>query len=170
MDQARTWEEFREACRYSRIPSENMVWADREGTIGYQAVGVSPVRPAHSGLVPVPGDGRFEWHGFLPIQALPNVTNPDKGFFGTANNYTVPDDYPYWEALHYTWGDQMRAARVEEVLAAGRHLSIVDMMNLQMDELSVAARNLVPLLRRLPGGGRHGRDRARAAARLGFRA
>ena len=150
MDQAQTWEEFREACSYSRIPSENMVWADRTGTIGYQAVGVSPIRPLHSGLIPVPGDGRYEWDGFLPIEALPNVSNPAKGFYGTANNYTVPDGYEYWNALHYTWGDQIRAARVEEVLGAGRHLTTVDMMNLQMDELSVAARNLVPLLRNLP--------------------
>ena len=150
MDQAQTWEEFREACSYSRIPSENMVWADRTGTIGYQAVGVSPIRPLHSGLIPVPGDGRYEWDGFLPIEALPNVSNPPKGFYGTANNYTVPDGYEYWNALHYTWGDQMRAARVEEVLGAGRHLTTVDMMKLQMDELSVAARNLVPLLRNLP--------------------
>ncbi|GIT67780.1 MAG: hypothetical protein Ct9H300mP25_12520 [Acidobacteriota bacterium] len=62
----------------------------------------------------------------------------------------MPDGYEHWDALHYTWGDQMRAARVEEVLGAGRHLTTVDMMELQMDELSVAARNLVPLLRNLP--------------------
>ena len=147
MDQARTWDEFREACSYSRIPSENMIWADREKNIGYQAVGVSPIRPRHSGLVPVPGDGRYEWDGYLPIKALPNVLNPDKGFFGTANNYLVPDGYPYWEALHYTWRDQMRAARVEEVLAAGRHMTVADMMQLQHDELTITGRNIVPLLR-----------------------
>jgi penicillin amidase len=154
MDQATTWEEFVEACSYSRIPSENMVWADRAGNIGYQAVGVSPIRPNHSGLVPVPGDGRYEWDGFLPIKALPSVFNPPKGYFGTANNYTlldVPGRYPYWEALHYTWGDQMRAARVEEVLAGARHMTVVDNMQLMMDELSVAARNLVRLLHDLPG-------------------
>ena len=154
MDQATTWEEFVEACNYSRIPSENMVWADRAGNIGYQAVGVSPIRPNHSGLVPVPGDGRYEWDGFLPIKALPSVVNPPKGYFGTANNYTlldVPSRYPHWEALHYTWGDQMRAARVEEVLANARHMTVVDNMQLMMDELSVAARNLVKLLRDLPG-------------------
>ena len=154
MDQATTWEEFVEACAYSRIPSENMVWADRAGNIGYQAVGVSPIRPNHSGLVPVPGDGRYEWDGFLPIKALPSVVNPPKGYFGTANNYTLLDNpatYPYWEALHYTWGDQMRAARVEEVLANARHMTVVDNMQLMMDEQSVAARNLVKLLRDLPG-------------------
>ena len=163
MDQATSWEEFVEACNYSRIPSENMVWADRAGNIGYQAVGVSPIRPNHSGLVPVPGDGRYEWDGFLPIKALPSVVNPPKGYFGTANNYTlldVPDRYPHWEALHYTWGDQMRAARVEEVLANARHMTVVDNMQLMMDELSVAARNVVKLLHDLPGlRGRE--DRAR---------
>ena len=154
MDQATTWEEFVEACNYSRIPSENMVWADRAGNIGYQAVGVSPIRPNHSGLVPVPGDGRYEWDGFLPIKALPSVVNPAKGYFGTANNYTlldVPERYPHWEALHYTWGDQMRAARVEEMLANARHMTVADNMQMMMDELSVAARNLVQLLRDLPG-------------------
>jgi len=149
MDQAKTWEEFREACSYSRLPSENMVWADRKKNIGYQAVGVSPIRPHHSGLVPVPGDGRFEWDGFLPVKALPHVLNPEKGFWGTANNYLVPDGYPYWEALHYTWGDQMRAARVEEVLDSTRHMTVVDMMALQQDELTVTGRNIVPLLREI---------------------
>jgi len=149
MDQAKSWDEFREACSYSRIPSENMVWADREKNIGYQAVGVSPIRPNHSGLVPVPGDGRYEWDGYLPIKALPNVLNPEKGFFATANNYLVPDEYPYWEALHYTWGDQMRVARVEEVLDSTRHMTVVGMMQLQQDELTVAGRNIVPLLREI---------------------
>ena len=165
MDQAATWEEFVEACSYSRIPSENMVWADRAGNIGYQAVGVSPIRPNHSGLVPVPGDGRYEWDGFLPITALPSVLNPPKGYFGTANNYTlldVPASYPHWEALHYTWGDQMRAARVEEVLANARHMTVVDNMQLMMDELSIAARNLVPLLGGVPDLG----PRAERARRM----
>ena len=147
MDQARSWEEFRDASRYSRIPSENMVWADIDKHIGYQAVGVSPIRPNWSGLVPVPGDGRYEWDGYLPIAALPHALNPPEDYFGTANNFLVPDGYPYIEALHYTWGDEMRAVRVNEVLASGRRHTIVDMMRLQHDELSVPARNLVPFLR-----------------------
>ena len=70
MNQARTWDEFREACSYNRMPSENMVWVDRKGTIGWQAAGIAPLR-SWSGLLPVPGDGRFEWDGYLPITALP---------------------------------------------------------------------------------------------------
>jgi penicillin amidase len=147
IDQARNWDEFLEACSYSRIPAENMIWADINKNIGYQAVGVSPIRPNWSGLIPVPGDGRYEWEGYLPIKALPHVLNPEKGFFATANNFTVPDGYPYPEALHFTWGDEMRAVRIEEFLASGRMHTLADMMKLQHDELSVAARALVPLLR-----------------------
>ena len=60
MDQAKTWEEFREACSYSHIPSLNMVWADKKGNIGWQVVGITPIRKNSSGLVPVPGDGHYE--------------------------------------------------------------------------------------------------------------
>ncbi len=146
MDQAKSWEEFRDACSYSRIPAENTVWADRDKNIGYQAVGVSPIRRNWSGLVPVPGDGSYEWDGYLPIKALPHMSNPAAGYIRTANNYMVPDGYPYAEALHYTWGDEMRAVRIDEFLGSGRKFTVVDMMQLQQDVLSIPARNLVPLL------------------------
>jgi penicillin amidase len=149
MDQATTWDEFREACTYSRIPAENMVWADRRGTIGYQAVAVTPLRPNWSGLVPVPGDGRYEWNGYLPIAALPHTTNPPKGFYATANNYQFPPDYPYKEALHYTGADPYRVDRITEVLGSGRLHSVADMAALQNDVVSLPARSLVPLLRDL---------------------
>lgn len=149
MDQAKSWDEFRDASSYSRIPAENMVWADTDKNIGYQAVGVSPIRPNWSGLVPVPGDGRYEWDGYLPIKALPHMLNPASGYIRTANNYMVPDGYPYPEALHYTWGDEIRAVRIDEFLGSGRKFTVVDMMKLQQDELSIPARTLVPTLRDL---------------------
>ena len=147
MDQAKSWEEFVEACTYSRIPSENMVWADRKGNIGYQAVAITPLRPNWSGLVPVPGDGRYEWNGYLPINALPHVANPEKGYFATANNYLFPPDFQYKEALHYTGADPYRVSRISEVLGSGRLHTIADMMRLQNDNVSLPARSLVPLLR-----------------------
>ena len=150
MDQARTWEEFVEACTFSRIPSENMVWADRQGNIGYQAVAITPLRPNWSGLVPVPGDGRYEWDGFLPINALPHALNPEKGYIATANNYLFPADFPYKEALHYTGADPYRASRISEVLGSGRLHTVADMMRLQNDNLSIPARSIVPLLRDVP--------------------
>jgi penicillin amidase len=146
MDQAKSWEEFQQACTFSRIPSENMVWADRRGNIGYQAVAITPLRPNWSGLVPVPGDGRYEWNGYLPINALPHVVNPDRGYFATANNYLFPPDYPYKEALHYTGADPFRVSRISEVLGSGRLHTVADMIRLQNDNVSLPARSLVPLL------------------------
>ena len=149
MDQAHSWEEFRDACGYSRIPAENMVWADRDRNIGYQAVGIAPLRPNWSGLLPVPGDGRYEWNGYLPIKALPNVLNPEKGFFNTSNNYLIPPGWQYKEALHYTWADPFRGDSVEQFLRSGRMFTVSDMIQLQNNDLSIPARSLVPLLRDL---------------------
>ena len=153
MDQATTWEEFREACNYSNIPGENMVWADRNGTIGWQAVGIAPVRRNWSGLVPVPGDGRYEWDGYLPITAKPHVVNPSEGFFATANNDLIPRDYPYMDAIGFSWSDPYRWLRIVEVLGSGTRFSVADMMRLQTDELSVPARQLVPMLDDLTAAG-----------------
>ena len=145
-DQAKTWEEFRDASAYSNIPGENMVWADRNGTIGWQAVGIAPIRRNWSGLIPVPGDGRYEWDGFLPIKAKPHVVNPSEGYFATANNDLIPRDYTYMDAIGFSWSDPYRWARVSEVLDGGRRMSVADMMRLQTDELAIPARQLIPLL------------------------
>ena len=150
MDQATTWQEFRAACAYSRAPSENMVWADTRGNIGWQAVGVVPLRPNWNGLTPVPGDGRFEWDGYLPIRELPHSLNPPQGFIATANQENLPPNYPY--PISYYWLEPYRFARIEEVLAAGKNLTAREMMHLQSDEYSIPARLLVPFLHALDKG------------------
>jgi len=150
MNQATTWDEFREACSFSQMPSENMVWVDRSGTIGWQAAGIQPIRRNWSGVLPVPGDGRYEWDGYLPIKSLPHETNPSRGFIVTANNYLLPDDYPYKNLLHVTnWADAFRASRISEVLGSGRLFTVPEMTRLQNDDLSVVARALTRLLRRV---------------------
>ena len=146
MDQAKNWEEFRAACNYSNIPGENMIWADRDGTIGWQAVGIAPVRRNWSGLVPVPGDGRYEWDGYLPIISKPHVVNPEDGYFATANNDLIPRDYEHMNAVGFSWSDPYRWLRIVEVLDSGTRFSMADMMRLQTDELSIPARQLVPML------------------------
>ena len=154
MNQARNWDQFREACRYNHMPAENMVWADRSGAIGWQAAGIQPLRRNWSGLLPVPGDGRYEWEGYLPITTLPHEVNPPRGFIATANHYLFPNDYQWKEALHFVWTDPYRAARITEVLGSGRLFSVPETVRLQNDDLSLPARALVPLLRdaSLPSG------------------
>ena len=163
MDQANTWEEFREACNYSHIPGENMIWADKDGNIGWQSVGIAPIRRNFSGLIPVPGDGRYEWDGYLPIIQKPNSLNPAKGFFSSANQNVTPDDYEHWDAIGFSWADPFRGERVEEVLGEGSKLSMDDMKALQVDYQSIPARMLVPYLLDLPltGKSAEARDKLR---------
>ncbi|MBX2967725.1 MAG: penicillin acylase family protein, partial [Cyclobacteriaceae bacterium] len=149
MDVAKTWEEFREACTYSHLPGENMIWADRDGNIGWQVVGIAPVRKNWNGLLPVPGDGRYEWDGYLPIKQLPNTFNPDKGFWATANENLVPPNYPHRDAVGWEWADSSRANRVNEVLGSKEKFTVDDMKKLQVDYLSLPARELVPYLKNI---------------------
>lgn len=150
IDQATNWDSFRDACSYSHIPGENMIWADKKGNIGWQAVGITPIRNNFSGLVPVPGDGRYEWQGYLPIKERPHLYNPAKGFIATANQNLTPEDYTHWNAIGYTWADPFRGDRANEVLASKQKLTIADMRSLQTDYYSLPARSLVPLLQNIP--------------------
>ena len=149
MDQAKTWEEFRTACNYSHIPGENMIWADKEGNIGWQAVGIAPVRNNFSGMVPVPGDGRYEWDGYLPIIEKPNAYNPEQGFLATANQNVTPNDYKHWNAIGFSWSDPYRGDRVNEVLRTKKDMTMADMKALQVDYLSLPAQQLTPYLQHL---------------------
>ncbi len=150
MDQATTWKEFRDACAYNHQPAENMIWADRNGTIGWQASGIAPVRKNWSGLVPVPGDGRYEWDGFLPIHSLPHVVDPEKGFWATANENLIPQNYLHRDAVGWEWADSSRANRINEVLEKSNQLNLKDMMALQVDYVSLPARQLVPYVKNIP--------------------
>jgi len=146
MAQAQTWEEFRDACTYNHVPAENMVWADKNGTIGWQATGIAPIRTTHSGLVVSLGNGMADWEGFLPMLERPHKENPASGFIATANENQVDDTYPYPEALGYTWADAFRGDRIREVLGSGRKFTPEDMGALQNDYLSLPASVLVPIL------------------------
>tara|TARA_B000000532_G_scaffold180541_1_gene146914 strand:+ start:630 stop:2993 length:2364 start_codon:yes stop_codon:yes gene_type:complete len=146
MNQSKSWEEFREACNYSNIPGENMIWADREGNIGWQAVGIAPIRNTHSGLVPVMGDGRYEWVDYLPIIEKPNIFNPKEDFFATANQNVTPISYDKWNAIGFSWSDPYRGDRVDDILSSKNKLSMQDMIDLQVDYFSYPSVYLIDLL------------------------
>ena len=146
MNQSKSWEEFRDACNYSNIPGENMIWADREGNIGWQAVGIAPIRNTHSGLVPVMGDGRYEWVDYLPIIEKPNIFNPKEDFFATANQNVTPISYDKWNAIGFSWSDPYRGDRVDDILSSKKKLSMQDMIDLQVDYFSYPSLYLIDLL------------------------
>ncbi|MEO5583456.1 MAG: penicillin acylase family protein, partial [Saprospiraceae bacterium] len=149
MDQARNWNEFKQACRYAYIPAENMVWADKQGNIGWQAVGIAPVRNNHSGIVPVMDEIKNEWAGYLPILNRPSRFNPKEGFIATANENLIPKNYPYMNSTGYSWADPYRGARIREVLKEKNAFGILDFESLQTDYLSLPARKIVPMINEL---------------------
>jgi penicillin amidase len=144
LDRASNWDEFREALDLWAVPSENFVYADVEGNIGYQAPGHIPVRiDRHTGLVPVPGwTGAYEWQGYIPFGELPSMLNPPTGFIVTANNKVVSDDYPYVLAYDFSLGH--RAQRITDLLSEARTISIDDMQRIQADVYSIAAELFTP--------------------------
>lgn len=150
LNQSTTWHEFVEACRYSHLPGENMIWADRDGNIGWQVVGIAPIREKSSGLVPVPGDGRFDWSGYLDIRERPAIKNPAQGFWVTANENVTPDDYAHWNTVGFTWADPYRGNRIREVLRDDSIRTLESEAKLQTDYYSIPARTLTSLLMRIP--------------------
>jgi penicillin amidase len=143
---ATNWDEFRQALTSWDAPSQNFVYADVEGNIGYQSPGKIPVRaPGHQGSVPVPGwTGEYEWQGFIPFDELPRTFNPPAGFIATANNKVVTDDYPYHLASE--WSAPYRAQRIVDLLAADDSITIEDMRNIHAQTYSLPAEALRPYL------------------------
>jgi penicillin amidase len=102
LDRARSGRELVAALSAWKAPSENVVYADVDGYIGWVAAALTPVRKGWDGLLPVPGArGAFEWQGFLPLGELPQAHNPPAHFIATANHNILPAGYPH--ALGYEW-------------------------------------------------------------------
>jgi penicillin G amidase len=149
LDRAQNWQQFESAMPRWKVPSENIVYADRQGNIGEHSTGLAPLRKNWTGLLPVPGDGGFEWSGFVPTPELPHSFNPPAGFIATANQKMIPDHYGY--AVGYEWAAPARYLRATELVegakSAGHKLTVADMEAFQLDVVSLHARALQNLLR-----------------------
>jgi len=148
LNRASNWEEFREALGYWDVPSQNFVYADVEGNIGYQAPGRIPIRAKGNGSTPVPGwTGEYEWVGYIPFDELPRAFNPPEGYIVTANNAVVKPDYPYF--LSMDWAPGFRARRIVELIEADPSLSLNDIQAIQGDNSPIYAQDVLPYLRTL---------------------
>ncbi|MBP1703804.1 MAG: Acyl-homoserine-lactone acylase [Chloroflexi bacterium] len=149
-DRAQNWDEFREAARSFTVPSQNLVYADVDGNIGYQTPGNIPIRAQGDGRLPVPGwTDEYEWQGYIPFEELPNTFNPPQGYVATANNAVVDSSYPYF--INYYWDYGFRAKRIVELIEVGAgSIDIPYMQSIQGDAKDLNAELLVPILLQIP--------------------
>jgi penicillin G amidase len=139
VDSAQNWEQFRTAFSVFDAPGQNVVFADVDGNIGYQATGKIPIRASGDGSLPENGsDNSHEWTGYIPFDKLPSVYNPPSGIITTANGRIAPDGYPY--SISTGWEAPWRTARIYRVLESGKKFSAADMLALQTDVYSDADR------------------------------
>ena len=146
---ASNWDEFRQATRGFSVPSQNLIYADVDGNIGYQMPGNIPIRANGDGRYPVQGwTDDFAWTGYIPFEELPYSLNPDSGYIVTANNAVVSDDYAY--LIADTWAYGFRAERILEMLLDHNGLfSVSDFQQMQMDNQNIAALEIIPYLTQL---------------------
>ena len=152
-DTASSWEEFREAARSFAVPSQNLVYADRSGNIGYQAPGAVPIRKGNrDGNYPaagwLPGN---DWSGrYVPFDSLPSVLNPAEGFVVTANQAVTGPDYRWY--LSDSPDQGFRSQRIRDLVTGategGGRLDVADLTSMQLDTRSPIAPVLVPYLMR----------------------
>ncbi|MFJ9664513.1 penicillin acylase family protein [Streptomyces sp. NPDC101219] len=149
MNRAKNWDDFREAATLFEVPSQNLVYADTDGHIGYTLPGKIPTRAKkHDGSVPAPGwNPDYEWTGWIEQDALPYEFDPKRGYIVTANQAVVdPDAYPY--TLTTDWGYGARSQRINDLIKLkikdGGKISTDDMRQMQLDNHSEIARSLVP--------------------------
>ena len=164
VDSAHNWEQFRSAFSNFTAPGQNVVYADTDGNIGYQATGRVPIR-AGAGMLPVSGeDDNHEWSGYVPYDKMPSVYDPPSGIIATANARVTPKDYPY--TLSIKWGGPYRVQRIYKLLGAKKQLTAADMLNIQTDVVSeldrFCAQRFVYAIDHAPGAS----QRAKAAADL----
>ena len=139
--------DFRAATFHWRTPSVNFAYADAKGSIGWMAAGAVPLRQGWDGLLPVPGDGRFDWQGLRDPAQMPFIINPPEGFIYSANAMNLPEGWDHQaHPVGHEWIERSRATRIAEVLSSQTHHGIAEARALQTDTLSIPARRIGRLL------------------------
>jgi penicillin amidase len=142
---ARNKDEFLEALGRWKVPGLNFVYADVDGTVGWIAAARTPVRPKHDGLLPVPGNGGYEWSGYLSVSELPQSFNPKDGWLATANHNILPEGYPH--RIGHEFAAPYRFRRIRDVLTAKEKWELGEFRAIQHDSASLPGLALARLLK-----------------------
>ncbi len=164
LNRARGYADYVEALEDWDCPAQNIVYADREGTIALWHNGRFPLRWKGQGRFVLDGtDPADDWRGWVPRGHAPHVKDPQRGFVSSANQMPVDDGYPYY--LGWDYASFERGARINELLAAASVVTPEDMVRMQADVLDVRARAVLPrLIEALRGGAAAGAEKECLAA------
>lgn len=146
---AKNYTEYQAAMENWGTPSVNHIFADTKGTIAWHPSGYAPIRPNWNGLLPVKGDGSYEWQGFYKSSQMPKSVNPNKGFIATANEMNLDDDWLKSDnaiEIGYEWVEKSRSQRIHSVLASSEKHDLNDSCLLQNDVYSRIAERICTLL------------------------
>jgi len=146
---AKDWKGLRKAFELHPSPT-NFHYADIDGNTGWQVIGFAPVRKKGDGLLPVPGDGRYDWTGMRKYESLPSEYNPAKGWLASANQNNLPADWPRDRIPAFSFRDPYRYERIADVLKTQDKHTLADSVALQHDTLSTPARQFLALLPAAP--------------------
>jgi len=145
---ASDWAEFLAAARDYQVPQQNIVYADRDGNIGFVAPGRIPVRKPENdlkGLAPAPGwDAKYDWAGWIAFENLPQQYNPASGRLWSANEKVTPPGYAHF--ITSEWAAPYRSQRIGELLQAQPKHDLGSFARIQADVLSLAMRESLPRL------------------------
>lgn len=135
--------DFRQAASHFKSVSQNVVYADVAGNIGLQTCAGVPLRVGN-GTGIAPGDtSLYDWKGFVPFEELPFEFNPERGYVSSANNKTVPDNYPYAIGSWFAIPD--RIDRIREMLEDTERHGVEDFARMHSDYKSKKAERFVPV-------------------------
>jgi penicillin amidase len=158
ISRARNWPDFCEALREYPGPTQNFVYADVDGHIGYYGAGRIPTRRSGDGSVPYDGaTGEGDWTGFVPFDQLPHVLDPPSGVIATANNRVIGRSYPHF--LTQEWSEPYRARRIRDLLENKPKLTVDDIRTIQADVFSVAGGSFAREIAGLPRPASQAEDR-----------
>jgi penicillin amidase len=144
LQRAGDWKSFKEAFTTFDAPSQNVVYADVDGHIGYLLSGRIPVRRTKPSGLPVQGwTGNAVWTRYLTIDEVPQIFDPPEHQIITANNRIAGDNFPFYIGADYM--SCYRALRIGELLSE-RVVDLPYMARAQMDLVCPPARQVVRLL------------------------
>lgn len=137
LNRAKNWKEFREALSTYGGPTQNFVFADVKGNIGWQVAGAIPIRRTGDGSLPYEGaaaDG--DWIGIIPFEELPKLYNPPGGLIITANQRIVGTDYRYPQ-ISRDAAPPWRARRIHQILSQGEDATVDSSARAQFDDVNI---------------------------------